>query len=172
MKVVIYLRVSTATQDTANQLPALEQWLQSRGHDLVDVYQENESAWRSGHQHELSRLIADLPKRKADILLVWALDRLTREGIGAILQIVDKLRAHGVQVISYQESWTEQSGPMADLLYAVTAWAANLESGRISDRTLAGLARAKSQGKVLGRPQGSKDKGKRRRSGYFARYAK
>ncbi len=171
-RVVIYLRVSSSEQTTENQLPALQKWVADRGHELVAVYAENESAWQSGHQRELSRLFADLPKRKVDICLVWALDRLTREGIAKVFELIDKLKFYGVRVISYQESWTEQSGPMADLLYAITAWVAEFESRRRSERTLAGLARAIAEGKKLGRPNGSQDKKKRKRRGYLLRYAK
>jgi DNA invertase Pin-like site-specific DNA recombinase len=171
MKVVVYLRVSTKEQEVSNQLPALKHWIGARGHELVALYQEDESAWRSGHQHELSKLMADIPKYQPNILLVWALDRLTRQGIGVILQLVNSFQVHGVQVVSYSEPWTEQAGPMRDLLYAIAGWAANFEAQRISERTLAGLARAKAQGKTLGRPAGSKDKGKRKRTGYLLRYA-
>jgi putative DNA-invertase from lambdoid prophage Rac len=173
MKAAIYLRVSTNEQDTLNQLPALEDLARRRGFEVVEVYQENDTAWRAGQQKELGRLIADLPKRKIDILLVWALDRLTREGIGQIFQLIGQFKAHGVQVISYQESWTEQAvGPLADMFYAISAFVANFESQRISERTKAGLVRAKANGKALGRPFGSKDKEKRSRRGYLLRYAK
>lgn len=171
-KVVIYLRVSTIEQNTENQLPALEEWIRSRGYELVRTYQEQESAWRGGHQKELARLLAELPKKKVDICLVWSLDRLTREGISRIFAIINKFKSHGVQVISFSESWTEQTGPLADLLFAISAWIAEFESKRLSDRTLAGLARARAMGKILGRPAGSQDKKKRSRRGYLLRYAK
>lgn len=170
-KVVVYLRVSKESQETANQLPALKEWIHSRGHQLVALYQEDESAWHAGHQHELSRLMADLPKHQPSILLVWALDRLTRQGVGPMLQLVNSFKVHGVQVISHSEAWTEQSGTMLDLLYSLCGWAANYEAIRISERTLAGLARVKAQGKKLGRPKGSQDTKKRKRTGYLLRYA-
>ena len=170
-KVVIYLRVSTKEQTTDNQLPVLKKWATDRGYELVEVYSENESAWHSGHQRELARLFADLCRRKADICLVWALDRLSRLGVAAILNLVDRFKRYGVRVISLQESWTEAPGDMADLLYAITGWVANFESKRRSERTKAGLARALSEGKRLGRPKGSKDKKKRGRTGYLLRYA-
>ena len=170
-KVVVYLRVSSDEQTTENQLPALQKWVADRGHELVEVYSDNESAWKSGHQRELSRLFVNLNNRKADICLVWALDRLTREGIAKIFELINKFKFYSVRVISYQEPWTEQSGPMADLLYAITAWVAEFESSRRSERTKAGLVRAVTQGKKLGRPKGSRDKKKRRRSGYLLRYA-
>jgi DNA invertase Pin-like site-specific DNA recombinase len=49
-KVIIYLRVSSNEQTTENQLPPLQKWVADRGHELVEVYFENESAWESGHQ--------------------------------------------------------------------------------------------------------------------------
>ncbi len=171
MKVVIYLRVSTNDQNAMNQLPALTGWIAQRGYELVDTYAENESAWKAGHQKELARLFADLPRRKVDVCLVWALDRLTREGISKIFQMVSRFKAFGVQVISYQESWTEQSGPMADLLYAIAAWVAEAEAKRLSERVKAGLARVRAEGKILGRPIGSRDKRIRKTRGYHLRFA-
>jgi len=103
MRVVSYLRVSSSEQTAENQLPALQKWLADKSHELVEVYQENESAWRSGHQRELSRLFNDLKRRKADICLVWALDRLTREGIAKIFELINRFKMYGVQVISLQE---------------------------------------------------------------------
>ena len=101
-------------------------------------------------------------KRKFDVVLVWALDRLSREGPLAILTLVNRLKNCGVKVISYQEPWTEAPGELGDLLYALSGWVARMESQRRSERTKAGLARVKAQGKCLGRPSGSKDKRKRR----------
>lgn len=162
-KAVIYSRVSTNEQSMDNQVPVLEAWARQRGLELVEVYQEAESAWRNGHQRELARLIDNARKRKFDIVLVWALDRLSREGAAAILNLVNSLGQYGVRVFSYQESWTEAPGPVADLLYAITGWVAKMESERRSERTKAGMERAARQGKQIGRPLGAKDKKKRKR---------
>ncbi len=81
------------------------------------------------------------------------------------------LKLYGVQVISLKESWMETDGPMQELLLAVFGWAAQYESRIKSERTLAGLARARAEGKNLGRPKGSKDKEKRSRRGYLQRWA-
>jgi DNA invertase Pin-like site-specific DNA recombinase len=163
MKVVVYSRVSTGEQDTKNQSVVLTDWAIQRGYEVVKVYTEEESAWRNGHQRELAKLIADARRRKFQAVLVWALDRLSREGALAILSLVQKLSACGVKVLSYQESWTEAPGELAELLYALTGWVARMESQRRSERTKAGLARVKAHGKRLGRPPGSKDRRKRRR---------
>jgi len=170
-KVVIYLRVSTPEQTTENQLPVLQKWVTERGYELLEIYSENESAWKAGHQRELARLFADLQKRKADICLVWALDRLSRQGAAAILNLIDRFKRHGVRVISLQESWTEAPTEIAEVLYAIAGWVARMESQRRSERTKAGLERVKAEGKKLGRPKGSKDKQQRSSTGYFMRYA-
>ena len=141
----------------------LSDWAKQRGYEVVSTYQEEESAWKAGHQKELANLVTDARRRKFQAVLVWALDRLSREGALAILSLVQKLSACGVKVLSYQESWTEAPGELAELLYALTGWVARMESQRRSERTKAGLARVKAQGKRLGRPPGSKDKRRRKR---------
>ena len=168
MKVCIYSRVSTSEQDTENQIMVLTNWANQRGYEVVKVYKEEESAWKSGHQKELANLLADAKKTRFQAVLVWALDRLNREGALAILSLAHKLSTCGVKVLSYQESWTEVPGELSELLYALTGWVARMESQRRSERTRAGLARVKAQGKRLGRPSGSKDKRKRKRRQRFA----
>ena len=73
--------------------------------------------------------------------LVWALDRLAREGPLDTLQVVDRFATLGVQVVSHQEPWTEASGELRDLLLAIVGWVARFESARRSERTKAGLDR-------------------------------
>jgi len=167
MKVCIYSRVSTNEQDTKNQSVVLTDWANQRGYQVVKVYEEQESAWKSGHQRELANLVVDARKRKFQAVLVWALDRLSREGALAILTFVHKLSSNGVKVLSYQESWTEAPGEIAELLYALSGWVARMESQRRSERTKAGLARAIAKGKKLGRPKGSNDHRKRKRRQIF-----
>jgi DNA invertase Pin-like site-specific DNA recombinase len=162
-RVAIYARVSTDEQNVDNQVDQLKTWVASRGWEIVAIYQESESAWKAGHQAELAHLKSDAAKRKFDSVLVWALDRLSREGALAILQLVTTLKIYGVKVISYQESWTEAPGELAEVLYAIAGWVARMESQRRSERTKAGLNRLKANGKVLGRPPGSKDKRKRKK---------
>lgn len=151
MKAALYLRVSTTNQDTANQLLALTQYAKGHGLEICQTYQESNTAWKSGHQAELARLLNDARLAKFQVVLVWALDRLSREGALAILSLVDRLKRHGIKVISYQEPWTEAPGELADILYAITGWVARMESQRISERTKAGMMKARSQGKPIGK---------------------
>ena len=94
----------------------------------------------------------DARKRKFDALIVWALDRLSREGPLAILTLVNRLKICGIKVLSYQEIWTEAPGELGELMYALTGWVARMESQRRSERTKAGLAKVRAQGRRLGRP--------------------
>ncbi|MDP2919392.1 MAG: recombinase family protein [Dehalococcoidia bacterium] len=175
MRVAAYLRVSTSDQSVDNQLPAIEQLVKDRGWELAEVYAEHESAWRSGHQYELKHLLDDLRsgKHKYDYVVVWSLDRLTREGIAKIFDLMHSFKTCGCQVISVKEPWTETSGIMTDLLYAVSAWVAEFESSRRSERIQAGIKRkTEREGYRPGRQKGAKDRGKRDRTGYLLRYAK
>ena len=95
----------------------------------------------------------------------WALDRLSRQGPQATLEVVSPLGKYGCQVVGLQEPWTEMGGEMLDLLLSIFGWVARMESQRRSERTRAGLARVRASGKVLGRPKGSKDTKRRRGAG-------
>lgn len=167
MKVCIYSRVSTSDQNPINQSMVLTDWATQRGWEIIRVYEEQESAWKAGHQRELSHLLDHAGKRRFEAVIVFALDRLSREGPLAILTLVNRLKNCGVKVLSDQESWTEAPGELGELLYALADWVARMESQRRSERTKAGLARAVAQGKKLGRPSGSSDKRKRRRRQRF-----
>lgn len=163
MIAAIYVRVSTDQQNTDNQLPHLKDWAIRRGMNIGEIYSEKASAWESGHQREFARLIGDAYKRKFDCILVWALDRVSREGPLTILRLIHKLNTWGIKLYSYQESWTEAPGDLGDILYSIAAWVAKMYSDRISVNTKAGIERRRRSGLRIGRPPGSKDKKIRKR---------
>jgi putative DNA-invertase from lambdoid prophage Rac len=179
IKAAAYLRVSTGDQTVENQRPVVEAYCQQQDWQLTEVYAENESAWKEGHQKELARLIDDLQsgRRRYDRLIIVALDRLTRQGPGAVLRYMDTFKALKCQIVSIREPWTDS--PFSEPMYLLIAWFANWESKSRSVRTKAGLARVLKTGVTskgrkitqLGRPVGSKDKKPRRKAGYLQRYA-
>lgn len=175
MKVAIYCRVSTEEQDYNNQLPAIKAWCDRNGAEIVVLYQETASAWQAGHQAELARLLDDLRsgKHRYDYLVVWALDRLCRQGSAAILNLVNSFGQLGVKVISIQEPWTEAPGELGEIFLAIAGWSARIESKRRSERTKAGLDRVRKFGSKSGRGIGQrgKDNGQRHRAGYLNRWA-
>lgn len=154
MKIAIYARISTngQKQDTENQLVPLREWASRLGGEIVTEYIDHASGAKSERKALLS-LFEDAHKRKFDVLLVWALDRLSREGIVKMSSYLETLKRYGVRVISHQEPWLDTSGPVSDLLTAIFGWVASQERARIKERIVAGLDRAKAKGKDLGRPE-------------------
>ncbi len=149
-RAALYLRVSTQDQTVANQLPDLKRFARARGFEIAETYEEHASA--VGQRPELSRLREAAHARKFDVVLVWALDRLGRSLFDNVRTVLELERA-GVDVLSVREPWLDTKGPVRDLLLAIFSWVAQHERTRLVERTRAGVARARAQGKKLGRPR-------------------
>ncbi|MGD1035155.1 MAG: recombinase family protein [Candidatus Dormibacteria bacterium] len=169
-RAALWARVSTDDQVAEDQLLPLRAEAARRGLQVTREFSVAESAFLGNHRRELGRLIAEASGY--DVVIVWALDRLSREGIEATLSTLRRLRERGVRVISLQEPWAEAAGDAGELLMAVAAWVARMESQRRSERTKAGLARRKAQGLPVGRQPGAKDKRPRKVSGYYERWGR
>jgi len=152
MRAAIYLRVSTKEQTTENQERELRAWADRLGLEKVRVYAETASGAR-GDRAALAQVLAGAHRREYDTLLIWALDRLSREGIGAMARYLEELKRVGVRVMSYREPWLDTAGPVGELLVAVFAWVASQERARHIERVLSGQARAREAGIHLGRPR-------------------
>lgn len=173
MKTVLYLRCSTneTKQDVENQRTPLLKLAEAMQYEIVGEYVEYASGSGKVTRPEFRRMMEDASKRKFDLILVWSLDRFSREGIHNVFGYLEKLKKSGVAIKSYQESWLDTSdNSMSELLLAIFSWMAKQERQRISERVKAGLERTKSNGTKLGRPAGAKDKGRRRTSGYLLRW--
>ena len=151
-KAAIWTRVSTTEQETANQVAQLEKWAEQRGLEVVKVYQVQESAFRGAQRDALEEVYRDSHQGQYHVLLIWALDRLTREGIRATLNIIKRITDSGVELLSYQEPWLTTTTPeMRDLLLSLFGWVAQQESRRLSERTKSGMAQAARRGVKMGR---------------------
>jgi DNA invertase Pin-like site-specific DNA recombinase len=155
MRAAIYARVSTAhgRQDTENQLGELRLFAERQGWEIAREYVDHESGGKSDRA-EFRRLLADAAQRWFDLVLVWALDRLTREGVAETFEYIKRLTSHGVQFVSFTEEHFRTTGPAGELMIAVAAWIAKQERVRISERVRAGLDRACAQGTKSGKPVG------------------
>jgi len=174
MKIGIYARVSKSdeSQDPQNQINPLRDYAKALGGEIIEEYTDFASGGRSDRENFV-RMLEDADRRKFDLLLIWSLDRMSREGISNTLGYLERLKRNGVAIKSLQESWldTRDEG-LGQLLLAIFSWVAQQERRRIVERTMAGLERAKRQGKKLGRPAGKKDSRERSKSGYFLRHRK
>src|SRR5579871_4854312 len=103
-RVAVYARVSTDDkgQDPENQLRELRTWCERMNYDLVREYAEHESGGKSiDYRKQLAQLFADASRREFNILLVWSLDRFSREGMAATVVYLQRLATYGVGFHSY-----------------------------------------------------------------------
>jgi DNA invertase Pin-like site-specific DNA recombinase len=158
MKIALYARVSkdNGSQTTENQLLALRQRAQQLGHTVVAEYIDNATG-KNGDRTQFQAMLNAAESKQFDGLLFWALDRLTREGVLPTLQYLQRLTNAGVCWISLTEPFFDSCGPFKDAVISIMASLAKLEREKISERTKAGLKRAVSQGKTLGRPEQNLD---------------
>ena len=158
MKAATYARVSTGDgrQESENQLSQLRQFALARDWEVVADYIDHESGGKADRA-EFWRMFADAARRKFDLVLVWALDRLTREGVAETFEYIKRLTSNGVQFVSFTDEHFRTTGPAGELMIAVAAWIAKQERLRISQRVRAGLDRARTNGtrsgNQIGRPR-------------------
>ena len=148
----IYARVSTSDQSNENQVLQLRQFALSQGWEVVLEYSDEVSGAKSERERPAFRAMFDAAsKRTFDILLFWSLDRLSREGVLPTLQYLNRLTSYGIAWRSYTEQYIDSCGIFSDVVVSIMAAIARQERVRRSERTRAGLARARANGKRLGR---------------------
>jgi DNA invertase Pin-like site-specific DNA recombinase len=152
MKIALYARISkkNSTQDTENQLQQLRAFASAQGWTVVGEYIDRASGNRA-EREQFQRMFADASQRRFDAVVTWALDRLSREGVAQTFEHLKTLLAYGVQFISYTEPHFRTTGPAGELMVAIAAWIAQQERKRLSERVVAGLEKARRQGRVGGR---------------------
>jgi site-specific DNA recombinase len=145
-----------------------------QGYELNGEYTDRGSG-ADANRPEFKRLIGDAMQRKFQVILVWKLDRLSRETMSVLVSRVQTLKNRGIAIKSFTESWldTSQDNPMGELVLAVMGWAAAEERRKISERTKAGIRQRRAIGQWKGgRPTGSKDRKPRKKGGYLNRHRK
>ena len=154
MKIAIYARVSTKDkgQDTENQLGELREFASRQGWQVVREYIDRETGSKSDRS-EFQAMFEAASQRKFDLLLFWALDRLSREGVMETLQHLNRLTLHGVGFRSFTEQYFDSCGIFKDAVISILATIAKQERIRLSERTKAGLAQARRNGRQIGRPR-------------------
>jgi len=164
-RVAVYARVSTEDkgQTPDNQLLQLRAWCERMGYPITREYVEHENGGKGvEYRKQLAAMFADAARREFDLLLVWSLDRFSREGMATTVAYLQRLGLHGVAFRSFTEEHLSTGNELVrNILLATLASLAKLEREKISQRTKAGLERARAKGKVLGRPKfshGDRDK--------------
>ena len=152
MKVAIYARVSTVQQDNTNQLEQLREFAAKQGWEIVREYTDTVSGSGKKNRPQFDAVMLAASQRKFDLLLFWALDRLSREGIIKTLGYLEQLRNWGCGWRSYTQPFLDTGNEMTNgIVLSVLAAVAKQERITLSERTRAGLQRARRAGRRLGR---------------------
>ena len=160
-RVALYARVSTKDkgQDHENQLIQLRAFAKSQHWSIVHEYVDRASGKRSDRE-QFGKMFGAASRREFDVLAFWSLDRLSREGTVETLNHLQRLTGYGVDYRSFTEQCLDSTGIFKEAVIGILAAVAKQERVRLSERTIAGLERARSQGRVGGRPRAEDDAAK------------
>jgi DNA invertase Pin-like site-specific DNA recombinase len=158
MRAAPYLRVSTRDrgQDVENQRKQLREYCQAQQWQVVAEYEDQDSGAKSTRA-AFQRMLEEARQRKFDVLVFWAVDRFSREGVTETLNYLQRLTAYGVEWRSHTEQYLDSCGVFRDAVLAILAAIAKQERVRLRERVQAGLDRARAKGtrsgNAIGRPR-------------------
>lgn len=155
MKVALYARVSLDEankddrryQEPENQLEPLRNWALANGWSVVKEYVDRGSG-ADHNRPQFKQMLNDAMLLKFNAILVWKLDRFSREGISHTLAYIQRLQGRRCALKSLTETWVDTSvdNPMSEFLLAVFSWVASEERRKISERTKLGIQRRRNLG--------------------------
>ena len=169
MKAGLYMRVSTADQTTLNQELELKRYCEINNIEIYNIYRDEGVSGAKTSRPQLDLMLQDMRNKCFDCVIVWKFDRLGRS-TSHLLQVLEELKNKGVRLIATSQN-IDTSTPMGKFFFVILSGFAEMEREIIRERIKLGLERRRKQGKRMGRPKGSKDKGYRKKGGYYLRYA-
>ena len=169
-KIAIYARTSMSDQNAETQLMFLRDHCERMEYQIIDQYVDNGWSGKDTRRPEFERLLSDIRTNRVQCVLVYKLDRIGRS-LKHLLNLFEEFKNRNVEFISLTQN-IDTSTPEGKMFWQMLGVFAEYERELIVARTNAGLARARRQGKTLGRPKGKKDTKRRRKSGYIKRWSK
>jgi len=150
MKVAIYCRVSKDDegrryQEPDNQLQPLKEFCKEMDWEVKFIFIDKKSGADS-NRPEFKRMLAEARQHHFDLLLVWSLDRFSREPLLNTLSYIQQLKSHNIYLKSYTENIDTREGGTQELIMVILMWLAQEERNKISRRTKAGIQRRKNLG--------------------------
>ena len=160
-RAVLYLRVSTLDQTTANQDRELREVAGRMGCEIVQVYKDHGISGAKGRDKRpaFDRLCRDAAQRKFDLVMAWSVDRLGRS-LQDLVGFLSELHALRIDLFLHQQG-LDTTTPGGKAMFQMLGVFAEFERSMIQERVRAGLRRAKEEGKKLGRPRLALDLEKR-----------
>ena len=152
-RAVLYLRVSTVDQTTANQERELREVAVRMGCEIVRVYKDHGISGSKGRDKRpaFNALIRDGNQRKFDVVMAWSVDRLGRS-LQDLVAFLSELHALHIDLFLHQQG-LDTTTPAGKTMFQMMGVFAEFERSMIQERVRAGLRRAKDEGKRLGRPR-------------------
>src|SRR5436309_4691056 len=151
MQAAIYARTSRDDLESENQLRELRDFAGRRGWEILAQFVDADVRGDAARP-QLQALLRAAHEKRFDVAVFWSLDRMTRAGVKDAIDTLYALDSAGVAFHSFREPYVNSLGPWRDAVIGLLATLAKMEKIRLSERTKAGLARARAQGKVIGRP--------------------
>ena len=157
MKIALYARVSLDEnaddkryQEPDNQLQPLREFAKAIGAEVATEYVDRASGANPARP-QFRQMMNDALSRQFSGIIVWKLDRFSREGIIPTMAYIKQLKERGIFLRSLTESWLDtQNEGITDVVLAIMSWAAAEERKKISERTKAGIARRRAIGQWKG----------------------
>jgi DNA invertase Pin-like site-specific DNA recombinase len=150
-RTVIYMRVSTASQNPDLQKDALYAYAQRANLNIYTEYLDIAVSGRKEGRPQLNTLMKAARNYQFDCVLVWKFDRFARS-VSHLLSALEEFNHLGIRFISVSDQ-VDTNSPMGKVMFTLIGAMAELESSLISERVKAGMAAAKARGKKLGRPK-------------------
>jgi len=152
-RVAIYTRVSTTDQTTENQYLELKAIADRQGWEIVNHYQDHGVSGAKGRDQRLQfdQMWKDATQRKIDIIMTWSVDRLGRS-LQHLVSFLGDVNALGLNLYIHQQGM-DTTTPSGRAMFQMCGVFAEFERSMIQERVKAGLARARANGKTLGRPR-------------------
>jgi DNA invertase Pin-like site-specific DNA recombinase len=152
-RVALYVRVSTTNgQTTENQRRELKAWAAAAGHQVVEVYEDAGVSGAAGRDKRprFDAMLKGAVRREFDMLAVWSVDRMGRS-LQDLIGCLNELHAAGIDLYIHRQA-LDTTTPAGKAMFGMLGIFAEFEREIIRERVHAGLARAREQGRVGGRP--------------------
>lgn len=151
-RAALYLRVSTDGQTTENQRLELQRVAELSSWEIVGTYEDHAVSGAKGREKRpgLDALLKDANRRKFEIVAAWSVDRLGRS-LQDLLGFLGEIHAVGIDLYLHQQG-IDTTTPAGKAMFQMCGVFAEFERAMIRERVTAGLARARANGKQLGRP--------------------
>jgi DNA invertase Pin-like site-specific DNA recombinase len=152
-RAVLYLRVSTSGQTVENQRGELLAAAERHGWTVIDEFRDSGISGKNGREKRpaFDRLCTGVARRECDLVAAWSVDRLGRS-LQDLVGFLGELHVKKVDLYLHQQG-VDTSTPAGKALFQMMGVFAEFERAIIVERINAGLARAKANGVVLGRPK-------------------